>query len=200
MAKRKRRKAGRKPARSGMPGWAHMLAGLMIGLAVALGIYVNDRRQGLVVPAPVTAPTLPAPAPEPEPVPEPEPDSGKAADDESAGISFDFYDMLPNLDVEIFDDDRRPARATAPTPARAVAKPGIYIIQAGSFSRLEDAERRKAQLGLLGVRSDIKRGSVNGSDVYRVYTDAVEMPDDVNRLSRQLDDAGIEILVKRVSD
>ena len=44
MAQQKRRKAGKKKSDK-LPAWLHMIAGLAIGLAVAYGIYVSDRRQ-----------------------------------------------------------------------------------------------------------------------------------------------------------
>ena len=44
MAKRKRRKAGQKRSNQRMPGWLYMFFGLSLGLAVAGGIYINDRR------------------------------------------------------------------------------------------------------------------------------------------------------------
>ena len=55
-------------------------------------------------------------------------------------------------------------------------------------------------MALLGVRSDIKKGVVNGRTVYRVYTDPMSSPDDVNRTSQKLASAGIEVMRKRVSD
>jgi hypothetical protein len=218
MTKKKlRRKAGTKKNSSGMPGWVHMLAGLAIGLAVALGIYVSDRQQ----------PPTPAPA---EVVPESAPVAGEVIPDEpEKGITYDFYDMLPNLDVELYDNAAPPGQravvqpklAPAPTPApkqkppvqnlptdnrtsvvvaRPVDKPGIYILQAGSFSLLEVAQRRKAEIALLGVHTEIKKGNVNGKTVYRVYTDPMDKPADVNRVRTLLNGVGIDILMKRVSD
>ena len=93
MAKSKRRKAGKKKSGNGLPGWLYMFFGLAIGLAVAAGIYVNDRREGIV--APVAAPVASAKTPS----------RTKAAKEktEDDSIEFDFYSMLPNLDVEIFE-------------------------------------------------------------------------------------------------
>lgn len=219
MAPQKRRKAGRKKS-DPFPGWLHMVAGLAIGLAVAYGIYVSDRRQ-LSIPA----------QPVPEPAVATAPQEVIEVMPVEAGITFDFYDMLPNLDVDLYDNAAAPqplaqsvaqpqtqAEATmataglseappspAPTapvePAAPVAqKPGIYILQAGSFSVLEVAQRRKAEMTELGVPSEIKRGNVNGKTVYRVYTAPMDKPEDVNRVRTLLIGVGIDILQKRVSD
>jgi len=197
MAKKRRRKAGRratdrKPANT-TPGWIYMCMGLAIGLAVAYAVYVSDRRTLVEPPAAPVAKTTKEPA---STIPE------AVEETPEADITFDFYNMLPNLDVEVYEEPRAPV-VTAPvkvTPRAQVERPGIYILQAGSFSRLEDANRRKAQLALLGVRSDIKKGNANGRAVYRVYTDPMEKPAEVNRVSELLTGANIEILRKRVSD
>ena len=39
----------------------------------------------------------------------------------------------------------------ADTEPRAVVKPGLYVLQAGSFTRFEDADRRRAELALQGM-------------------------------------------------
>jgi cell division protein FtsN len=195
MAKKKRRKSGRRSAgnkqSSAMPGWIYMSMGLAVGLAVAYAVYVSDQKKLTEQnTAPVAAVTREPASTIPEVVEEtPE-----------ADITFDFYNMLPNLDVEVYEEPRTPVK-TAPvkvTPRTPVEKPGIYILQAGSFSKLTDANRRKAQLALLGVHSDIKKGNANGRDVYRVYTDPMDKPEDVNRVSSLLTAANIEILRKRV--
>ena len=193
--RKKRRTAGRRKTDSRLPGWIYMLMGLSVGLAVAAGIYVSDRQQPTSMLTSPAAPPAEAPAPEPaQPPPAP-----RVVDPEPEDtVTFDFYDMLPNLDVEVFEDAQPPTRPT-PAPPR-VETPGIYILQAGSFTTLTDANRRKAEMGLLGVRSEIKKGSANGRTVYRVYTDPMDNLNDVNLVSRRLQNAGIEILLKRVSD
>jgi cell division protein FtsN len=196
-AKKKRRTAGRRKSDK-VAGWVYMSMGLSIGLAVAMGIYVSDRQ----TPDPVVG-SAPVPADLPEPPstvasePEDEP--------EEVGITYDFYEMLPNLDVEVYEDERvvpKPVPAApvvqAPVKAAPVQAPGIYILQAGSFSKLEDASRRKAQVALLGVRTEIKQGDANGRNVYRVYTDPMDNPTEVNRVSNLLTSSSIEVLMKRV--
>lgn len=209
MAKPKARKViqrnGADRQSSSLPGWIYLLVGLAIGLTVAYAVYVNGNKPA---PAPlaaeaVSAPATTATASAPAAVP------ADAAEEPVAEgeVTFDFYEMLPSLDVGLGEEPTATgtaaATATAPTAAAAppaVSKQGIYIIQAGSFSGFADANKRKAELGLLGIRSEIKAGDANGRTVYRVYTDPLESPDAVNRTSSLLTGAGIEIMLKRVSD
>ena len=183
MARKKRRKAGTRKSHQITPGWVWMLMGLTVGLAVAAYVYISDLRapaRTMVLPSRNTNPPVSTTDETPKP-----------------GITFDFYDMLPNLDVEVYEDEQVPVRSAAPARVRT---PGIYILQAGSFRHMEDANRRKAELALVGVHSEIKRGLANQLTVYRVYTDPMEDPAEVNRVSETLNNANIEILLKRVSD
>ncbi len=193
MAKRKRRKAGKKRSSRSMPGWLYMFFGLSLGLAVAAGIYINDRRDtplGALLAPGTTNPQSRQPKTSP-----PKAKTNKADD----SIDFDFYDMLPNLDVTVFDDG-----AAAPRPQQQqqspVINPGIYILQAGSFRKLADAQRREGEIALLGIRAEVRKGQANSRTVYRVYTRPMETPEEVNRTRKRLNDNGIETLAKRVSD
>jgi cell division protein FtsN len=185
-----KRTAGRRKADK-FQGWIGMLMGLTVGLIVAFFVYVSDLKPPTQLKAKVEQQAQSAI------------DAvGDAGDSIEAAvvkpaITFDFYEMLPNLDVEVFED--KPRAATS-KPVTKVTAPGIYILQAGSFINTDDANRRKAEIALLGIRTEIKRGTANNHDVYRIYTDPMENPADVNRVSQQLRDAKIEILLKRVSD
>lgn len=177
----------------------YMLFGLAIGLTVAYAIYVNGNK---VTPVPSTTEVPGKPASKPAAS---KPTPAVVAEEPVAEgeVTFDFYEMLPNLDVGLGEEQTASgtdAATTATAAPPAVSKQGIYIIQAGSFSGLADANRRKAELGLLGIRSEIKTGDANGRTVYRVYTEPLKTPDDVNRTSSLLAGAGIEVLLKRVSD
>jgi cell division protein FtsN len=193
MAKKKRRRAaGRRKSDQRKPNWTWMLMGLAVGLAVAGYVYFSGVRGPAIITAepkpPVAVTTLVEPK-EPE-----------QATEEVEGITFDFYHMLPNLDVEVYEDEKPVVPEPQPQAPQPASTPGIYILQAGSFSQFADANRRKAQMALLGVRAEIKRGTAGTKTVYRVYTSPLNTPADVNRVSKQLNDANIEVLRKRVSN
>lgn len=190
--KRRRRTAGRRKSDSRLPGWLYLCFGLAIGLAVAAGIYVSDRRN-----PPVISPQREAATPAPQPAAQEPPAEAAEVAEEDDGFAFDFYDMLPKLDVEVVQD---PAPSRAPAAQPRVVTPGIYILQAGSFTKRTDAERREGEMALLGVRAEIRQGEANGRAVYRVYTQPLTTPEDVNRVRDRLNANGIETLAKRVSD
>ena len=192
MAQKKRRRtkkrSRKKAAGDPLPGWLWMLFGLAVGLAVAAAIYVNDRSpQG-----PVPATSRPAPAPPTPPNPRPEPEVAEPVEER-----FQFYDMLPSFEVVIPEEDleARPDIASDP-----VSQPGPYVLQAGSFSSNEDADRMKARLALLGIVSRIQKVSIDDKTFHRVRVGPVEDLDTLNRMRGQLRDARIEVMVIRVAD
>ena len=192
MAKRRKRRSTRSK-QSGYPPVVWMLFGLAIGLSVAFAVYINARE-----PAPVANESAPQPASmqaaiddngETKPAPEPAP----ARKDKR----FTFYDILPN--VEILTGDSR-AQEPADSAPKAVEEPGVYVLQAGSFSTHADADRRRAELGLQGIESHIQRVKVNDRDYHRVYIGPTDDLDELNMLRSRLRAAKIDVLRIRVRD
>lgn len=76
----------------------------------------------------------------------------------------------------------------------AVEEPGIYMLQAGSFSTHADAEKRRAELGLHGIESHIGRATVNGKKYHRVYIGPIENLNVLNLTRSRLRAAKIDVL------
>lgn len=186
MARKKaRRKTRRRKKSEPLPGWVWMLFGLAVGLSVAAAIYVNDRRPAA------------ASISDTETAPRAKVAKKKSAQPDDDRPKFDFYEMLPKFEVIIPEQDLD-ARPDV-TPA-AVEAPGSYVLQAGSFSTFEDADRMKARLALLGVMSRIQKVSVDDRDFHRVRIGPVEDLAELNRTREKLRDARVEVLVIRVAD
>lgn len=192
MAKRRKtkRKATRRSSKPApIQGWVWGLFGLGVGLSVSAFIYLNSR--GTVTTPRPAAPTVeqkPAPAPAPRTKDEP-------AEDEEP--RFTFYDMLPSFEVVIPEEDLDVVPAA---PLEAVAQPGIYVLQAGSFSAYDDADRRRAELALLGVESGIQKVTVDDKVYHRVRVGPVNSLDRLNELRQQLRGAKIDAMVIRVGE
>ena len=110
---------------------------------------------------------------------------------------FTFYTILP--DFEVTTPDREPHVAKDLEP-RAIEEPGIYVLQAGSFSTNKDADRRRAELALHGIESHVQRVKVNSRNYHRVYIGPIDDLDELNMLRSRLRAAKIDILRIRLSD
>ena len=183
---------GRSKKKSGVSPVASMLFGLAVGLSVAAAVYMKDRR-GDVAPA----------RPEPASLQSALDENGEAAAaDEPAAKEqerrFTFYDLLPNFEVVTQDADEEPT--TSATAPQAVVEPGVYILQAGSFSTHDDADRRRAELGMQGIESHIQRVKINERSYHRVLIGPIDDLDELNVLRSRLRAAQIDVLRIRVSD
>ncbi len=174
-----------------------MLFGLGVGLAVAFAVYMNDRQPGVV---PVAA------APEPASMQNAIDDNGETVaaakppekgDTEKKDKRFTFYDILPN--VEILTDESRP-EVEADVEPQAIEEPGVYVLQAGSFSTHQDADRRRAELALQGIESHIQRVKLNDRNYHRVYIGPTDDLDELNMLRSRLRAAQIDVFRIRLSD
>ena len=94
---------------------------------------------------------------------------------------YEFYNMLPAQKVDVPPPTaatQSPPPVVAPTdappkPDVAVTTQGAisgsrFELQVGSFRRYEEADRRKAELALLGFSANIQSANVNGETWHRV--------------------------------
>ena len=192
MAQRRRRRSSRRKQQD-YPGWLWMLFGLALGLAVAFAVYVKDRR-------PVTVAETPAP----------EPASMQGALDDNGEVEvaaqppaeeresrFTFYDMLPNFEVVIPEEEPDVALDAEP---QAIVDPGLYVLQAGSFTLHADADRRRAELALHGIESQIQRVMIDDKTYHRVRIGPTDDLDELNMLRSRLRTAQIDVLRIRLGD
>jgi len=178
----------RRPRKEPTPGWAWLLTGLALGLSVALVVHL---RHAATTPKEPVAARVAKPA-------------SQQADEEAeiepvAESGFDFYTMLPGLEVVVPEEEIRPAGAGTSAPAPALA-PGRYWIQAGSFRRYQDADRRKAELALLGLGSGIQAVTIEGQTWHRVRIGPLPDAAQAEATRRRLADAGIGALAVRERD
>ena len=110
---------------------------------------------------------------------------------------FDFYDILPNFEVVIPETDPEVAADIGP---QAVKIPGTYVLQAGSFTSYEDADRRRAQLAMQGIESSIQRVSIDERTYHRVRVGPTNDLDELNMLRSRLREARIDVLRIRLGD
>jgi len=186
MAQRLTTRDYKKPVRRGTGAgggrWRDIAIGLGIGLAIALVIYVRDHRPAEPVeqrPAPRTAAKPQVKEPE-EPV-----------------AQYDFYDMLPKFEVVVPEKERDVRRDL---PTARVERPGVYVLQAGSYRNQVDADRVRSQLGKQGITATVQRVAVDADVWHRVRVGPLRDLDQVNRMRDALHAADIDALVIRVGD
>lgn len=204
MAKKKRRRSSRRPVKSGTSPIVSMLFGLAVGLSVAVAVYVKDRQPIPTAGGPASpGPTVAEPAPTPASM-QTTLDDNVGTGEAPAGSNeakeekrFTFYDILPNFEVVTPDEEPTTEPDVAP---QAIVEPGVYVLQAGSFSTNADADRRRAELALHGIESHIQRVKVNDRNYHRVYIGPIDDLDELNMLRSRLRAAKIDVFRIRLSD
>ncbi len=193
MAKRRKRRSARRRKQSEYPGWLWMLFGLAIGLSVAFAVYVKDREPAVDVAAEQREPasmqsSLDDNGEEP---------TSETVAEEPPRKRFEFYDLLPAFEMIIADDEPDVDQDIEP---QAIEEPGIYMLQAGSFSTHNDADRRRAELALHGIESRVQRAKVNNRNYFRVYVGPIEDLDELNVTRSRLRAAKIDVMRIRLGD
>jgi len=189
MSRRRRRRPNRKEE---FPGWVWMIFGLTLGLSVAFAIYMKD----LDRPAPDTGVALHEVQSALDENSESEAIS-VAAEEDQPPSRFDFYNMLPNFEVIIPEQEADVSKDVEPS---AIVLPGNYVLQAGSFGRYEDADRRRAELAMQGIESRVQRVSIDDKTYHRVRIGPLRDLEKLNVIRSRLRQANIDVLRIRVGD
>ncbi len=108
---------------------------------------------------------------------------------------FSFYTMLPEQEVIIPEGEIK-TRKRQERLGRA--KPGQYVIQAGSFRSIRDADRLKAKLALLGVEAKIQPATIRGTQWYRVRIGPFKQMNEVEKIRTRLRQNRIDSVVQAV--
>ena len=137
-----------KPAAGRSNGWRWYGAGLLSGVFLSFLLYLGTLPPG-TAPATLAAEgdTTPVASEPPKP-------------------RFQFYTLLPEQSLDM-DLEKEPAQPAHSSPS---SKPGeFFLLQAGSFKQREDADRRRAELLLLGLEPKIEETNGDNGRWFRVY-------------------------------
>jgi len=135
--------------------------------------------------------------------PRPDPHRKAPADPEAsataaAGEKYDFYEMLPNFEVVVPEKEKDVKRDVSATAK--VERPGVYVLQAGSYRNEADADRVRQQLSMQGIDAKVQRVSVDTDVWHRVRIGPITNLDQLNKVRKQLQAADVDALVIRVGD
>jgi cell division protein FtsN len=91
-----------------------------------------------------------------------------------------------------------PAASAAQRSTAAGGEPFVFFVQAGAYTRSEDAEQQRARLGLMGHTANLSEREQGGRVVYRVRIGPFRTRDDADALLVKLQAAAIEAQIVRV--
>lgn len=179
-----KRTTTRKP-KPQVPGWVWMLIGLLVGLFIAFLVYLQQIGGSDALKKFATGNSKPASTDTRAVKKTPPPAPPKKRE----GISFDFYNILPELEVVIPEEELRQGSASPQEKA-------TYYLQVGSFKNSTDAEARKAELFLLNFSPSVQTVTIDGSQTWhRVRLGPFTDRRKVDQARRRLQDNGIDFIM-----
>jgi len=176
-----------------------MAAGLVLGLAISLGIafYLNRTpipfvaSKGKDTPKDAKAPSI-AGMPQ-----------GSAATGTAEKPKFDFYKILPGTEEPVSEKELK-ARAASASAARAGqqdASKDVYFIQAGSFQNPAEADNQKARLAILGFESSVEPATLPDKGTwYRVRMGPYRKVEEINKVRQLLAQNNIDASLFKVKE
>jgi cell division protein FtsN len=157
------------PGAQAFTGWMGLLAGLAIGLSVALGVFLHYRNLPLAEPEPATGKP---------------PASARAAEDAAPAPvdpakDYTFYNMLPEQEIEVPKAADKPGKPVSGLPA------GDVVLQAGAFKQSAEADKLQAKLAQYGVDS-------KDETWYRVRIGPISTVQELETIRSKLAEAEVE--------
>ena len=132
-------------SQSNIPGWVWLFTGVVTGLFLAFLYYLAGIKPSAKQMRDVE---MKAPA---------------ISTDGKGAPKFDFYTLLPEKEV-VESTTPRPKPTT--TPAKSPEKPENFLIQTGSFRSADEADKRRAELILLGMDVKIQKVALAGGETW----------------------------------
>lgn len=182
------------------PGWVWMLTGLVLGLFVAFLVYLKDNSPqstpaGSAKKAPVVEKGRPA-----ERQLAKEKQAAASQEKKAQKPHFDFYNLLPEMEVFIPDQEMAKEREQANGDKNVV-----YYLQVASFQHFGDADRLRAQLALVNMESQVQRVTVDGSannnqTWYRVRLGPYKSAREANKVRNQLREQSLNPVILKVKN
>lgn len=192
----------RKPApkkKSGGGTLVGMFVGLVLGVVIAAGVvwymnkapvpFVNRAQQAAMPAANPNQPPMSLPGKPGDPVPE---------------KRFQFYDILQgkteavpgkeapqNADAKAADS-KDPAKDAKKEEAKEKAATKPHYLQAGSFSKAQDADNLKANLAMMGLEANVQQVMVQDKTFFRLRLGPYPKIEDANKVRAELSKAGVD--------
>lgn len=189
MAARRKSQARRGNQRR-VPVWIWLLGGVLLGLGLAAALLIADRDGRLPVPRANPAATAPR-DPEPAIAPAPKPAAEKPKP------RYDFYTLLRERETQVSDKElaekvKAESSQPAATPSTTQSAPSErYLLQAGAFRDMRDADAVKARIALAGLQARVETADVNGAAIYRVRLGPYATARELEEAKRQLAQNGV---------
>ncbi|MDX2313269.1 MAG: SPOR domain-containing protein [Gammaproteobacteria bacterium] len=184
---RRKSRSKSKPAR----GWLWFLAGLLIGIAGTLFAEFQEYFSAEGVVQAVREATSSNDSVAGVKV------RKKKPEEKSKRPRFEFYTMLPEMEVAVPENELTAKTTTA--TRQAESKDVTYVLQAGSFRDLAQADRLKAELTLMDMPVKIQTVSIEGgSKWHRVRVGPFTNLQALNEARAELQRNGLKVMVLKV--
>ncbi|BBL75487.1 SPOR domain-containing protein [Methylomagnum ishizawai] len=111
---------------------------------------------------------------------------------------FSFYKVLPEKEVIIPENEIKTLKREEESLGKP-AQSGIYMVQAGSFTHQQDAEKLKAQLGLLKIKAKLEMIKLENTAWFRVKIGPYASLADADKVRQYLRANKIDSVVQRAT-
>jgi cell division protein FtsN len=185
----KRRAATRRGKQKPLPTWVMLGAGLLAGVILVLLVQLVINRTG----QPNSGIRNLIDAAKQSSKSQSRKPATKIEKHKTVKPQFNFYTILPEIETVITESEARKL------PPEKAVKNVSYVLQAGSFTRYQDADRLKARLVLNGLSANIQKVTIEGKgQFHRVRLGPFETISGLDNTNKKLKQLGIQAYLLKV--
>ena len=190
-----------------------LVVGLLVGLALALGValYITKAPVPFVNKVPLRTadqdtaeaernrnwdPNAPLTGKSPAKPVAPGPVANNPAPAVPPGIAA--APALPAPSASVPAPGRNPAAILSGGAAPA-AEPHVYFVQAGAYTRAEEAEAQRAKLAMMGLEAKVSEREQAGRTIYRVRAGPFETREQADAVQSRLTESSIDARLVRAA-
>jgi len=182
------------PVKNNKSGFLWLVAGLSIGLFVALLTYLQTQPKANISFSDAVNQEIK----KTQQLKEEKKQRKKESPDKDIP-KFDFYTILKDYEVFVpeseVSNDKKDSTDNGKPEAPVSSHEKTYFLQVGSFQQHSDADKRRATLALLGITSSIQEAQINSDTWYRVKVGPIQGKRSLNKVRDQLIDNDIPTLI-----
>lgn len=111
---------------------------------------------------------------------------------------FTFYKVLPEKEVIVAESEIKALKREEESEGKA-AKGGVYMVQAGAFTKREEADRLRAQLAQINVKAKLEMIQLDNTSWFRVKVGPYATLADADKVRQYLRSNRIDSVVQKAT-
>jgi cell division protein FtsN len=112
---------------------------------------------------------------------------------------FSFYKVLPEKEVIIAESEIKALKREEESQGKVPTKVGVYMVQAGAFTKREEADRLRGQLAQMNIKAKLEMIQLDNTAWFRVKVGPYATLADADKVRQYLRSNRVDSVVQKAT-